>query len=112
MIPATWKAPSRLAAHEFSDKPLIAGQKALLSANTPTTRKPLLGLTVEETVAAQVGAATGRRFRAIRLLRHASEYPSPGQDGAARQAALDAVRFAEALRDGVRQLLPQMGVFG
>jgi hypothetical protein len=35
-ILATWKVPSRLAAYEFIDKPIIAGQKALFRS----TRRP------------------------------------------------------------------------
>lgn len=68
-------------------------------------------LTIEEAVSAQIGEAVGRRFRAIRLLRHASEYPAPDREGADESDATEAVRFAEHLRAAAELLLQQMGVF-
>lgn len=68
-------------------------------------------VTVEEATSAQISEAVGRKFRAIRLLRHASEYPAPGREGADYEDAIEAIRFAESLRAAVDQLMPQMGVF-
>lgn len=68
-------------------------------------------LTVEEAVAAQIDPATGRRFRALRMLRHASEYPTLDRDGADGQSARDAIAFAQQIRPAVTALIAQMGVF-
>lgn len=68
-------------------------------------------LTVEEATSAQISEAVGRKFRAIRLLRHASEYPAPGKEGADEDAAREAVLFAETLQTAVTKLLPNLGVF-
>lgn len=68
-------------------------------------------LTVEEATSAQISEAVGRKFRAIRLLRHASEYPAPGRDGADEEAAREAIHFAETLQTAVTKLLPNLGVF-
>jgi hypothetical protein len=62
-------------------------------------------------VSAQLDAATGRRFRALRLLRHASEYPTLGRDGADAESARAAIDFASRVRPAVIALIAQMGVF-
>ncbi len=68
-------------------------------------------LTVEEAVSAQVDPGTGRRFRALRMLRHASEYPTLDRSGADEQSARDAISFAQKMRPAVTTLIAQMGVF-
>jgi HEPN domain-containing protein len=68
-------------------------------------------LTVEEAMTAQIGESVGRKFRAIRLLRHASLYPEPGREGANEQSAKDAIHFAETFQEAILTLLPQMGTF-
>ena len=68
-------------------------------------------LTIEETAAAQISPALGRKFRALRLLRHTMEYPSPDDDDATVRDAHDALELAQTLVPAVERLMPQMGVF-
>ena len=68
-------------------------------------------LTVEETVTAQIGPALGRKFRALRLLRHSTEYPSPGDTDITVDDVREALQLTETLLPAVERLMTQMGVF-
>jgi len=68
-------------------------------------------LTVEEAVAAQIGSAVARKFRTLRLLRHSTQYPSPGDSDITADDVREAVGLTEALIPAVERLMTQMGVF-
>ncbi|MCL2466779.1 MAG: HEPN domain-containing protein [Micrococcales bacterium] len=68
-------------------------------------------LTVEEAIAAQLGPAVGRKFRTLRLLRHSTEYPSPGDTDITVDEVHEALELTEALLPAVERLTTHMGVF-
>ena len=68
-------------------------------------------LTVEDAIGAQLGDEVGRRFRALRILRNATQYPEPERGPADAEDAQSAIAFAEKMLPAVAQLIDQMGAF-